>query len=147
MKKQCQRLKKGDYLSIVKNVKAALAPYQARKAFKSFKDGDVIQGFDVLDSRGHTPGHHSFRLKSKDQQMVFIGDIVHSHSLQFDAPKTAIDFDVNAEQAVNTRLKMFAEISKKQQWVAAPHLPFPGIGHIYSADGQSYQWIPVHFKD
>ena len=139
--------KKADHLSIVKNVKAALAPYQARKAFKTFKDGDVIQGFDVIDTHGHTPGHHSFRLKSKGQEMVFIGDIVHSHSLQFDAPKTAVDFDVNAEQAVNTRLKMFAEISNKQQWVAAPHLPFPGIGHIYSADGKSYQWIPIYFKD
>ncbi|MCF4877559.1 MBL fold metallo-hydrolase, partial [Acinetobacter baumannii] len=102
--------KKENYLGTVKNVKAALAPYQAKKAFKTFKDGDVIQGFEVINTHGHTPGHHSFRLKSKGQQIVFVGDIVHSHSLQFDAPKTGVDFDVNSEQAINTRLKMFAEI-------------------------------------
>ncbi len=95
--------KKENYLGTVKNVKAALAPYQAKKAFKTFKDDDVIQGFEVINTQGHTPGHHSFRLKSKGQQIVFVGDIVHSHSLQFDAPKTGVDFDVNSEQAINTR--------------------------------------------
>ncbi|MGU3114776.1 MBL fold metallo-hydrolase [Acinetobacter baumannii] len=138
--------KKENYLGTVKNVKAALAPYQAKKAFKTFKDGDVIQGFEVINTHGHTPGHHSFRLKSKGQQIVFVGDIVHSHSLQFDAPKTGVDFDVNSEQAINTRLKMFAEISNKQQWVAAPHLPFPGIGHVYKVSAEQYQWIPLYFN-
>ncbi|OLV35712.1 MBL fold metallo-hydrolase, partial [Acinetobacter baumannii] len=139
--------KKENYLGTVKNVKAALAPYQAKKAFKTFKDGDVIQGFEVINTHGHTPGHHSFRLKSKGQQIVFVGDIVHSHSLQFDAPKTGVDFDVNSEQAINTRLKMFAEISNKQQWVAAPHLPFPGIGHVYKVSAEQYQWIPLYFNN
>ncbi|MBJ9425750.1 MBL fold metallo-hydrolase [Acinetobacter seifertii] len=138
---------KENYLGTVKNVKAALAPYEAKKAFKTFKDGDVIQGFEVINTQGHTPGHHSFRLKSKGQQIVFIGDIVHSHSLQFDAPKTGVDFDVNSEQAINTRLKMFAEISNKQQWVAAPHLPFPGIGHVYKVNAEQYQWIPLYFNN
>lgn len=59
--------KKENYLGTVKNIKAALAPYQAKKAFKTFKDGDVIQGFEVINTQGHTPGHHSFRLKSKNQ--------------------------------------------------------------------------------
>lgn len=136
-----------NYLGTVKNIKAALAPYQAKKAFKTFKDGDVIQGFEVINTQGHTPGHHSFRLKSKNQQIVFVGDIVHSHSLQFDAPKTGVDFDVNSEQAINTRLKMFAEISNKQQWVAAPHLPFPGIGHVYKVNAEQYQWIPLYFNN
>lgn len=139
--------KKQNYLGTVKNIKAALAPYQAKKAFKTFKDGDVIQGFEVIDTRGHTPEHHSFRLKSNDQQIIFVGDIVHSHSLQFDAPKTGVDFDVNSEQAINTRLKMFAEISNKQQWVAAPHLPFPGIGHVYKVNAEQYQWIPLYFDN
>ncbi|ONN48339.1 hydrolase [Acinetobacter genomosp. 33YU] len=138
---------KENYLGTVKNVKVALAPYEARKAFKTFKDGDVIQGFEVINTQGHTPGHHSFRLKSKGQQIVFVGDIVHSHSLQFDAPKTGVDFDVNSEQAINTRLKMFAEISNKQQWVAAPHLPFPGIGHVYKVNAEQYQWIPLYFNN
>ena len=79
--------------------------------------------------------------------MVFIGDIVHSHTLQFEKPETSIEFDINPQAAIQTRLKHFAEYAKDGQLIAAPHLPFPGLGHIYSKDGTSYQWIPVHFKD
>ena len=78
--------------------------------------------------------------------MVFIGDIVHSHTLQFEQPKTAVDFDIDSKAAVATRLKHFAEYAKEGQLIAAPHLPFPGLGYIYK-NGTSYQWIPVHFKD
>ena len=145
--KTVPQAKKESYLSTVNSVKAALAPYQEKQAFKTFKNGAVIQGFEVIDTHGHTPGHHSFRLSSQGQQIVFIGDIVHSHTLQFDAPKTSVDFDVQSEQAVNTRLKMFAELSSKQQWVAAPHLPFPGIGHIYKVNAEQYQWIPLYFDN
>ncbi len=67
--------------------------------------------------------------------------------IQFDRPETAIEYDIDPKQAVQTRLKQFANFAKNGQIIAAPHLPFPGIGHIYSADGKSYQWIPVHFKD
>lgn len=42
---------------------------------------------------------------------------------------------------------MFAEISNKQQWVAAPHLPFPGIGHVYKVNTEQYQWIPLYFNN
>ncbi len=58
--------------------------------------------------------------------MIFIGDIVHSHTIQFDRPQTAIDFDIDPKKAVETRLKYFAEYAKNGQTVAAPHLPFPG---------------------
>ena len=57
--------------------------------------------------------------------MVFVGDIVHSHTLQFDKPETAIEFDVDPKTAVETRLKHFAEYAKQGQTIAAPHLPFP----------------------
>ena len=30
--------------------------------------------------------------------MVFIGDIVHSHSIQFDRPQTAVDFDIDPKK-------------------------------------------------
>ena len=79
--------------------------------------------------------------------MIFIGDIVHSHTVQFDQPETAIEYDIDPKQAVQTRLKKFTDYAANGQTIAAPHLPFPGIGHIYSTGGKSYQWIPVLFKD
>lgn len=139
--------KRAGYLGTVEKIKAALAPYQAKQRFKTYKLGDEIQGFKVISTAGHTPGHFSYTLKTDGETVVFIGDIVHSHTVQFDRPKTAIEYDINPQQAVQTRLKQFADFAKNGQTIAAPHLPFPGIGHVYSTDGKSYQWIPVHFKD
>lgn len=139
--------KRAGFLATVDKIKTALAPYIQAKRYQTFTDGAVIQGLTVLNSAGHTPGHRSYALNSQGQQMVFIGDIVHSHSLQFDAPTTSVDFDSDAKQAVATRLKMFKALSASQVWVAAPHLPFPGIGHISQINSQQYQWIPVHFND
>ena len=148
--KQLQKISKDkqvNYTGTVAKIKAALAPYQAKQQFKTFKLGDKINGFEVISTPGHTPGHFSYKLKTSDEDVIFIGDIVHSHTVQFDQPKTAIDYDIDPKKAVETRLKQFADYAKNGQTIAAPHLPFPGIGHIYSADGKSYQWIPVHFKD
>ena len=138
---------KDNYTGTVEKIKAALAPYQANKRFKTFKLGDNIKGFEVISTAGHTPGHFSYKLKTTGEDVIFIGDIVHSHTVQFDQPETAIEYDIDPKKAVQTRLKQFADYAKNGQTIAAPHLPFPGIGHIYSADGKSYQWIPVHFKD
>lgn len=135
------------FKQIAEKIQQALQPYQSHKRFKTFKYGDTLKGFEVMNTSGHTPGHASFAFSSGHEEIVFIGDIVHSHSIQFDQPQTAIDFDTDAKKAVQTRLAQFARLAKNGQAVAAPHLPFPGIGHIYSADGKHYQWIPVHFKD
>ena len=140
--------KQADFLGTVKQIKAALAPYEKDKKVKVFSDKSLALG-DVgfKPSFGHTPGHYSFKLKADGQEVVFIGDIVHSHALQFDSPKTVVDFDTDSKTAVETRLKHFAEYAKQGQLIAAPHLPFPGLGYIYSKDGESYQWIPIHFKN
>ncbi|MDH1691381.1 MBL fold metallo-hydrolase [Acinetobacter junii] len=139
--------KQANYLGTVGKIKEAIAPYQTKQRFKTYKLGDEIQGFKVINTAGHTPGHFSYELKTKDENVVFIGDIVHSHTVQFDKPETAIEYDIDPKKAVETRLKQFADFAKNGQTIAAPHLPFPGIGHIYSTDGKSYQWMPIHFKD
>ena len=146
--KKLPKDKQAGFLGTVEKIKVALAPYEKAKKVKVFSDKSLALGdIQFKPSFGHTPGHYSFKLKVADQEVVFIGDIVHSHSLQFDKPETAIEFDVDPKAAVQTRLKHFAEYAKQGQTIAAPHLPFPGIGHIYSQDGKSYQWMPIHFKD
>ncbi len=146
--KKLHKEKQAGFVATVEKIKAALAPYEKAKQIKVFSDKSLRFGdIEFKSSFGHTPGHYSFKLKADGQEVVFIGDIVHSHTLQFDRPKTAIEFDIDPETAVQTRLKHFAEYAKDGQLIAAPHLPFPGLGHIYSKDGISYQCMPVHFKD
>lgn len=136
------------FLATVEKIKAALAPYEKAKRIKLFSAQSL--SFDDIQFKpafGHTPGHYSFKLESQGKELVFIGDIVHSHTLQFEQPKTAIEFDIDPNAAVQTRLKHFAEYANQGQLIAAPHLPFPGIGHIHAKEKDRYQWIPTHFKD
>lgn len=135
------------FLATVDKIKAALEPYENPKKIKVFSD-KVLRFGDVefKPSFGHTPGHYSFKLNADGQEVVFIGDIVHSHTLQFEKPETAIEFDIDPQAAVQTRLQHFAQYAKEGQLIAAPHLPFPGLGYIYK-NGPSYQWMPIHFKD
>lgn len=135
------------FLTTVEKIKAALAPYEATKKIKLFADKSLRFGdVEFKPSFGHTPGHYSFKLKTDAQEVVFIGDIVHSHTLQFEKPETAIEFDIDPQAAVQTRLQHFAQYAQDRQLIAAPHLPFPGLGYIYK-HGVSYQWMPIHFKD
>lgn len=146
--KKLPKDKQAGFLATVEKIKAALAPYEKAKKIKVFSDKSLSFGaVEFKPSFGHTPGHYSFKLKTDGQELVFIGDIVHSHTLQFDQPETAIEFDIDPQMAVQTRLKHFAQYAKDGQLIAAPHLPFPSIGHIYRQNDTSYQWIPIHFKD
>lgn len=136
-----------NYQATRSKIEQALAPYQQDQQVMTFKDDQEIEGFKVLDTAGHTPGHHSFVLEQGSQQLVFIGDTVHSYSVQFEAPRIAIDYDIQPDQAVKTRLKLFSQIAQQGSWVAAPHLPFPGIGHITRVGNEQYLWVPVYFNE
>jgi Predicted exonuclease of the beta-lactamase fold involved in RNA processing len=97
---------------------------------KVFSDKSLaFGGVEFKPSFGHTPGHYSFKLKADGQEVVFVGDIVHSHTLQFDKPETAIEFDVDPKTAVQTRLKHFAEYASKAR---------PLQHHIYHSRDRSY---------
>lgn len=145
--KKVPKAQQEKYLATVKKIKAALAPYEKAKKIKLYNSKQrTIDNFNLITSTGHTPGHHGFALEHAGERLIFIGDIVHSHTIQFEQPKTAIDFDIQPEQAVQTRLEHFTEYAKQGYGVAGAHLPFPGIGTIYSQNGQSFQWIPVHFR-
>lgn len=130
---------------LFKIAQAAVAPYQAANKFKVFTDKLPIEGVQLVDSMGHTPGHSSYLFSSKGQELLVWGDIIHSHSLQFKHPEVALDFDTDSKQAVITRKKILADAAKNKLWVAGAHLPFPGLGHV-AKESNGYRWIPVEFS-
>lgn len=123
----------------------SVTPYQAKGAFRTFKNGEsIIPGIDSLATPGHTPGHTSFMLKSSGKEMLIWGDIVHAHSIQFANPEVSIEFDTDNKRAVETRKATFEKAAKEKWLIAGAHLPFPGIGHV-RRDAQGYAWVPVEY--
>ncbi|WP_218954600.1 MBL fold metallo-hydrolase, partial [Acinetobacter sp. YH12039] len=136
--------KREGYLATVAKIKAAIAPYQTMRSFKTFSVGSVINGLEVLPSVGHTPGHYSFILKSQAKSFAILGDVVHSYHLQFEQPKLSVDFDVDPVKASETRLAIFKRFAQEQTFVAFAHLPFPGIGKISEMNDGQFRWNPLN---
>lgn len=129
------------------NVQQLLAPYKDSNQLKTYQLGDnIADGVTVVSSRGHTMGHASYLLSSKGQQLLVLGDVVHSHAIQFAQPSISFDYDYDAKQAVASRYKIFADAAKGGYLLAGAHLPFPGIGHVRAVGKQQFEWVPLEYS-
>lgn len=123
----------------------SVEPYRAESRFKTFvAPSNPLLEIQAQLVAGHTPGSTAYSVSSKGEHMVFIGDMIHNAAVQFDHPEVAIRFDVDPKKAVNTRESVFAQLAKEGSWVAAAHLPFPGVGHITS-EAKSFHWVPASY--
>lgn len=127
-------------------VAQVLKPYQASKQYQSYTVGsNIADGIEVVQTPGHTVGHTSYLVSSGDQKLLILGDVVHNHAIQFQQPQVSVDFDFDEKQAVASRLAAFSQAAKQGYLIAGAHLPFPGLGHVYQANNQQFQWVPVEY--
>jgi len=98
-----------------------VAPYVQADRFKTFTgDAEILPGIAPVLSHGHTPGHTSYLLRSRGQQLLVWGDIVHNAAVQFARPTVTIEFDSDSRQALATRLKLLGWTARDALMVAAP---------------------------
>lgn len=124
-----------------------VGPYvKAGKVHAFTRETWLFPGIKAIPTPGHTPGHGFYQVESRGESLTFIGDIVHVAAVQF--PKTAITivYDVNPSDAAAQRENQFAAAANDRALVAAPHLPYPGIGHI-RAEERGYTFVPVDYRD
>ncbi len=124
----------------------SIQPYMAAGRFKAF-DGDteLVPGVRALASRGHTPGHTTYVVESKGQKLALWGDLIHVGAVQFPSPAVTIGFDSDSKAAAAERRKAMIDAAKQGYWIAAAHLPFPGIGHL-RASGTGYTFVPANYS-
>jgi glyoxylase-like metal-dependent hydrolase (beta-lactamase superfamily II) len=126
---------------------ATLKLYVDAGRVKTFdSQSEVLPGIVGELHPGHTPGSAFYRLTSRGESLVFIGDIIHAGAVQFPAPKITITFDQNPDKAREVRLRAFDRFAAQGTLIAAPHLPFPGVGHI-RAEGAGYRWFAIEYAD
>lgn len=122
-----------------------MQPYIAAGRYRPY-DGntELAAGISVLVSRGHTPGHSVFVIESKGEKLVLWGDLMHQAAVQFVDPSVTIQFDSDPAVAARERRRVFTDAANDRHWVAASHLPFPGLGHLRK-DGDSYTFVPANY--
>lgn len=124
---------------------AMLTPYTTAGKLKPFEgDTELVPGIKAINTPGHTAGHSVYSVESKGQKLVLWGDLMHIAAVQFPDPSVTIQFDNDSKAAAAQRKKAYADAAKNGYWIAAAHLPFPGIGHI-APEGKGYVYFAAPY--
>ncbi|PWE53339.1 MBL fold metallo-hydrolase [Metarhizobium album] len=122
--------------------------YEKLGKVKAFGEGEIIlPGIKTSLHPGHTPGSAFFTVSSRDKSMTFIGDVIHVAAVQFPDPNVTIVYDVKPEDAASVRKETFADLARSRELVAAPHLPFPGVGYVRAEGAGSFSWHPLEYRN
>jgi glyoxylase-like metal-dependent hydrolase (beta-lactamase superfamily II) len=126
---------------------AALSPYLKLEHVSPISGSKLLfPGVNAIPTPGHTPGHYFYKVESSGKSITFIGDSIHVESIQFAKPKVTITYDVDQPAAAKQRAIQFERIAKEGSLIAAPHLPYPGIGYINQAS-VGYEFIRAEYHD
>lgn len=118
-----------------------LQPYlDAGKVIPISADGEVLPGIFATLHPGHTMGSAFFTLRDGGEELVFVGDLVHSTAVQFPDIAVTIAYDLDTPAAARVRAEAFEAFARDETLVAVPHAAFPGIGHV-RRDAAGYAWV------
>ncbi len=111
--------------------------------FERIKAGDsLLDGLEIIDAPGHTPGHIALSFTSGSEQMLHLVDAVHHHAISFARPDWAIRFDTDPVAAVVTRKRLLDRAAVDRVRVFSGHLPFPALGHVRAVARERYEYVP-----
>lgn len=88
-----------------------------------FEAGDTLEGgVKTIAAYGHTPGHTVFQ---KDSILV-IADLIHGAALQLEHPEYCPTYDMDADAARKSRLRILKYARENNLTMYGMHLPNPG---------------------
>jgi glyoxylase-like metal-dependent hydrolase (beta-lactamase superfamily II) len=103
---------------------------------------EVAPGIKSVAAYGHTPGHTLFVVESKGEKFCYVADTTNVPQLFARNPDWAVQFDMNADAARQTRRKTFEMIVADKMMAGGYHFPFPAFGRIDKL-GNGYDFMPV----
>jgi glyoxylase-like metal-dependent hydrolase (beta-lactamase superfamily II) len=80
-------------------------------------------------SPGHTPHHCCVHIRSKGQEAIVLGDMMH-HALQCREPDWSTGFCSDPKLAAQTRWKFFGQYADTPTLMLPIHFPNPTAGRI-----------------
>ncbi|ECR3170844.1 MBL fold metallo-hydrolase [Campylobacter jejuni] len=78
-------------------------------------------GIKAIPAYGHTPGQNAIII---DDKIVFWGDLLHLYDIQIPKPKIAIKFDIDQNEAIQTREKLLKQFKERKLKIIGTHVPF-----------------------
>lgn len=107
-------------------------------------EAEVGASVTAVPLPGHTPGHTGYRIDSGGESLLLWADIVHVAPVQFARPEVTIGFDVNPDEAAETRARILDRVAADRTMIAGSHIDFPGLGHV-ARDGEGYRLVDAPY--
>jgi len=92
-------------------------------------DHKISDEISLIPTVGHTPGHVSVLIKSRNETALITGDFIH-HPCQFAHPEWSAAPDSDPVQAVQTRREMFAKFCDTPTLIIGTHFATPTAGYL-----------------
>jgi glyoxylase-like metal-dependent hydrolase (beta-lactamase superfamily II) len=108
-------------------------------------DRDLVPGLRTIAAPGHTPGHTAFLLSSGDATLLIWSDTTNKPELFVRNPSWQATFDMDGNQAAETRRRMLDMAVADRLQVAGYHFPFPATGFMTQSAG-SYDYVPIFWQ-
>lgn len=106
----------------------------------------VLSGIEPIEAFGHTPGHLAFHIESNGQKLLLWADCAHHHVASLARPGWHIHFDVEKEEGVKTRKKIFDMAATDKLPVIGFHMPFPSLGFVEKRQDEGYRWVQHSYQ-
>jgi glyoxylase-like metal-dependent hydrolase (beta-lactamase superfamily II) len=105
-------------------------------------DYRICEEVSLLPTFGHTPGHVSVRISSREEEALITGDFLH-HPCQIAHPEWSSTADWDADQAHRTRERMYNVLAGGPVLVLGTHFAGASAGRI-AHDGKTYRLNVQH---
>ncbi|WP_375262784.1 MBL fold metallo-hydrolase [Palleronia sp.] len=105
---------------------------------------DIAPGLRALPLPGHTPGHSGLGIQDGAATMILWTDIVHIAPVQLANPEVGTTFDVDVDEARQTRKRLLDRVAADGTPILGSHVPFPGAGVVERAD-EGFRLAPLYY--
>jgi glyoxylase-like metal-dependent hydrolase (beta-lactamase superfamily II) len=123
-----------------KRIQAVFPGWKNIRQFEGEKE--VVPGVRAVSTNGHTPGHTSYLLSSRNKQLIVLGDVTNMPALFVKNPGWHAAFDSDGAAAEAVRRKIFDRAIAEEATITGYHYGMPGAGTI-KRDGKSYAFVPI----
>jgi glyoxylase-like metal-dependent hydrolase (beta-lactamase superfamily II) len=97
----------------------------------------ICDEISLIPTLGHTPGHVSVMIQSRDEQALITGDFMH-HPCQIAHPEWSTLADSDPEQGIATRRRMFQRLAGTPVLIIGTHFAGVTAGRLV-IDGDGYR--------
>jgi glyoxylase-like metal-dependent hydrolase (beta-lactamase superfamily II) len=119
--------------------KINLKPYLDR--MRRVRGNEEFAGFTPVLAPGHTPGHTCWVLAAGSSGFMAFGDVVHLSAIQITHPDAALAYDLDKDQAIQSRKRILDMAASEHLAIAGAHVNAPGFGYVVRK-GASFAFEP-----